>query len=188
MVCMTATRTAALAWFLVAAACGPAQADTPSPTATTTATTTAGEPGTALRPEAVRGEVPDRARIADYVIDARLDAEQHQVTGTVRISWRNTSTRAVDSLPLHLYMNGFRAEDTAWMSEARGAHRGVQQSKDGAWGYIDLKAARLLGRGRDAELGQIEAGRGAVAARGRASDRDRGGGPGLGATRRRRAR
>lgn len=163
MVCMTATRTAALAWFLVAAACGPAQADTPSPTATTTATTTAGEPGTALRPEAVRGEVPDRARIADYVIDARLDAEQHQVTGTVRISWRNTSTRAVDSLPLHLYMNGFRAEDTAWMSEARGAHRGVQQSKDGAWGYIDLKAARLLGRGRDAELGQIEAGRGAVA-------------------------
>ncbi len=149
MVCMTATRTAALAWLFVATACEPA-APVGGPAVA--------EPTQALRSAALRGEVPQQAKIADYVINARLDAELHQVSGTVRISWRNTSRRAVDSVPLHLYMNGFRAEDTAWMSEARGNHRGVQQGKAGAWGYIDLKAARLLGRGREAELGAIEAG------------------------------
>ncbi|MBK9755613.1 MAG: M1 family metallopeptidase [Nannocystis sp.] len=126
------------------------------------ASTPVPEPAQALRPEALRGEVPARARVVDYVIDARLDAEQHRITGTVRITWHNTSTRAVDQLPLHLYMNSFRAEDTAWMSEARGSHRGVQQTKAGAWGYIDVTAARLLGRGPGPELGELETGRGPV--------------------------
>lgn len=167
MVSMTATRTAALACLMglsMAAACGGAPSVDLGPAVTGPTATPSAEPSAALRPESVRGEVPQKAHVVDYVIDARLDAEQHQVTGTVRISWRNTSSRAVDSLPLHLYMNGFRAEDTAWMSEARGAHRGVQQSKTGAWGYIDLKAGRLLGRGRDAELGAIESGRGPLVA------------------------
>ena len=170
MVSMTSTRIAALACLWLAAACGPAACAGSPPSVSSSSSSSASasadpvaEPTAALRPEAVRGEVPAKARIADYVIDARLDAELHQVSGTVRISWRNTSSRAVDSLPLHLYMNGFRAEDTAWMSEARGTHRGVQQGKAGAWGYIDLKAARLLGRGRDADLQKLEAGRGPVA-------------------------
>jgi hypothetical protein len=100
-------------------------------------------PETGLREPARRGEVPEEARVADYFIDARLDEEEHRIDATVRITWRNPTSRTVTQMPLHLYMNAFRAEDTVWMREARGRHRG--QARDAsAWGYIDVSAARLL--------------------------------------------
>ena len=154
MVEMPAPRRAALALLLAAAACDPPRpADLPVP-----------EPAAALRPAELRGAVPPTARVADYVLDARLDTELHQVRGTARITWQNRSATAVDSLPLHLYMNAFRADDTAWMLEARGTHRGALQGKEGMWGYIDLKAARLLGRGRAADFERPEGARGPVVA------------------------
>ena len=148
MVDMTATRRTALASLLgpllaLAACVAPTPADSGPPVA---------EPTQALRPPDLRGSVPTESRVTDYVIDARLDAELHQVRGTVRITWRNRSSRAADSVPIHLYMNSFRAEDTAWMLEARGTHRGVRQGDEGRYGYIDLTAARLVGRGRAADL------------------------------------
>lgn len=151
MVERSPARQAALAFLLAtAAACDPpAPISAPVP-----------EPTAALRPPELRGTVPAAARITDYVLDARLDADKHQVAGTVRITWRNTGATAVDRLPLHLYMNAFRADDTAWMLEARGSHRGARQGKDGLWGYIDLKAARLLGRGAAADFKQPEGVRG----------------------------
>ncbi|MCA9715892.1 MAG: M1 family metallopeptidase [Myxococcales bacterium] len=105
------------------------------------------EPSAALRPPEARGHVPSDARVADYVIDARLDADEHQVTGTVRITWRNRTSRTVDDLQLHTYMNAFRAEDTAWMREARGGHRGSSLAHEDdapGWGYVDLLAVRRL--------------------------------------------
>ncbi len=105
------------------------------------------EPSEALRPEGVRGHVPGDARVADYIIDARLDAELHQVKGTVRLTWRNRSSRTVDDLQLHTYMNAFRAADTTWMREARGGHRGqnlAHEDEGAGWGYIDILAVRRL--------------------------------------------
>ncbi|MDC0666564.1 M1 family metallopeptidase [Nannocystis radixulma] len=111
------------------------------------------EPSEPLRPPDVRGPIPDGIKLADYVLDASLDAEKHTVSGTARITWRNSTRSPVDALVLHLYMNGFRAEDTAWMAEARGAHRGARQGKgDGKWGYIDVRAARLLAHGPAADF------------------------------------
>ncbi len=105
------------------------------------------EPTTALRPVPQRGAVPADARIADYVLEARLDAEQHRLTGSATVTWRNTTSRTVDSLPFHLYMNGFRAEDTAWMQTSRGSHRRNAQQEEGAWGYINVHSARLAASG-----------------------------------------
>ncbi|MCP3959496.1 MAG: M1 family metallopeptidase [bacterium] len=101
------------------------------------------EPTSALRPAPDRGPVPADARIADYELEARLDAEAHRIEGSARLTWRNTTSRTVDSLPFHLYMNGFRAEDTAWMATSRGNHRRSAQSEEGAWGFIDVTAVRL---------------------------------------------
>jgi hypothetical protein len=109
------------------------------------------EPGDPLRPDEARGEVPAKARITDYQIEARLDAESHAIEGKARITWRNRTSRTVDTLPFHLYMNGFRADDTAWMSEARGGHRG-QKRKKGSWGYIDIKRIAKLGQAPHAQL------------------------------------
>lgn len=137
---------------LALAACDPAA---PPPVAVP-------EPTAALRPLAVRGAAPEEAHVVDYVIDARLDADTHQVAGTARVTWRNRSRRAVASAPLHLYMNAFRADDTVWMLEARGTHRSSRQGDHGKWGYIDLKAARLLGRGQAAGFDDLEGSRGAA--------------------------
>jgi hypothetical protein len=109
------------------------------------------EPATGLRDEAHRGEVPLESRIADYYIDATLDAEEHRIDGTVRITWRNRTRRTVKQVPLHLYMNAFRAEDTVWMREARGRHRGQSRDKQ-AWGYVDVKTVKKLAQGHVEDL------------------------------------
>ncbi len=114
------------------------------------------EPASALRPEDVRGRVPEQARIADYVIDASLDAEEHRITGSARITWHNRSSKSVGTLPFHLYMNAFRAEDTTWLREARGSHRGQKQGEEGTWGYIDVKGVNLVSSPQAADLGHPE--------------------------------
>jgi hypothetical protein len=103
------------------------------------------EPAEALRPADRRGEVPDAARIADYELEATLDADQHRITGKAILTWRNRTTRTVEDAAFHLYMNAFRTDDTRWMEEARGAHRGEEMNRD-AWGYIDIASVRWLGQ------------------------------------------
>ena len=104
------------------------------------------EPVSALRPETLRGTIPADARIADYELTARLDAEKHTIDGTAKVTWRNTTTRTVTTLPFHLYMNAFRAEDTAWMRTSQGRHRDSAVAQEGTWGYIDVDSVRLLTR------------------------------------------
>ncbi len=109
------------------------------------------EPASALRPESERGAVPADARIADYELEARLDAEAHTVDGSARVTWRNTTSRTVTTLPFHLYMNGFRAEDTAWMTSSQGQHRDSEVGEEGTWGYIDVRSVKLVGGNPGAE-------------------------------------
>ncbi len=104
-------------------------------------------PTQALRPAGERGVVPAESRITDYQIEARLDAEAHRVRGSARVSWRNTTQHTVDTVPFHLYMNGFRAEDTAWMRTSAGRHRSSEQEEEGAWGYIDIGEVRRVSPG-----------------------------------------
>ena len=101
------------------------------------------EPSTALRDASLGGGGSEAARIADYRIEASLDTETHQVQGTARVTWRNATDLTVDTVPFHLYMNGFRSEDTAWMRSSRGRHRSSSQEEKGAWGYIDVESVQL---------------------------------------------
>ncbi len=110
------------------------------------------EPTEALRPESVRGSIPASSRVADYTIDARYDEELHQIDGRARIRWRNQGPGPVSELPFHLYMNGFRAADTAWMAQARGTHRANGQDPENPWGYMDVASVeRIGGPGTDGE-------------------------------------
>ncbi len=101
------------------------------------------EPSDPLRSVEQRGEVPEAARVADYWIDARLDAERHEIAGTLRLAWHNETQRSVDRLPFHLYMNGFRAEDSAWMNQARGQHRGQKFARD-RWGFVEVRKVEQI--------------------------------------------
>ncbi len=127
--------------WLIAASLALAACDEPTPTFDAIA-----EPEQALRPEAKRGVVPEQAHVVDYWIDARLDEHTHEIHGVLRMAWRNRTKRSVDRLPFHLYMNGFRAEDTAWMTSARGSHRGQDFAHE-RWGFIDVARVELLAQG-----------------------------------------
>ncbi|MBV1861194.1 MAG: M1 family metallopeptidase [Nannocystaceae bacterium] len=100
------------------------------------------EPTEPLRPTEQRGALPEHARVTDYAIDAKLDEENFLIEGLERITFRNTSPVALDHLAVHLYMNAFSAEDTAWMAEGRGSHRTSGQGRDTPWGRVVLTSIR----------------------------------------------
>lgn len=124
---------AALAHLAVAAACD--RAPPPSRPADDQWRPDPGEP---LRPPSERGTIPDDAHVVDYVMTARLDAEEHRIDGTATITWTNTSSIPIDAIPFHLYLNGFRAENTAWMRDGRLSSRTSMQGGKHPWGYIDV--------------------------------------------------
>lgn len=103
------------------------------------------EPTQALRPEALRGHVPADARVVDYALTARYDEDLHQIDGRARITWRNRGPAAIEQMPLHLYMNGFRSPETAWMRQARGQHRGQRLDAKDPWGYVDVASVERVG-------------------------------------------
>jgi hypothetical protein len=82
-------------------------------------------------------------RVVSYRIDATLDAAKHAIDGKQQLTWRNRSDRAIGSIYLHMYLNGFEGEGSTFFSERRvlAAHsraRGVAEVKKGEWGHIDL--------------------------------------------------
>jgi hypothetical protein len=103
---------------------------------------TVDEPTDPLRPQPQRGEVPADAHVVDYVMEATLHPDERRIDGKSSIHWRNTSSVATDRIEMHLYMNGFRAEDTHWMQQGRGSHRGNRQDTEAPWGYCDVTEVR----------------------------------------------
>jgi len=80
---------------------------------------------------------PKSPRIANYDIDVRLDAAARLLHGHEILRWRNTANHAVEELQFHLYLNGFRNNQSTFMRESGGRHRGESLSKEG-WGYIEI--------------------------------------------------
>jgi hypothetical protein len=87
---------------------------------------------------------PHSPRIAGYRIDATLDSAAKRIAATETIRWRNTGTEPVSELPLHLYMNAFKNEQSVFMKESRGHHRRAKMAKD-RWGWIEVPSIKLDG-------------------------------------------
>ncbi len=82
--------------------------------------------------------------VADYTLRATLDPVAHSVHGEGTITWRNTSTAPVRELWLHLYLNAFKNDRSAFLRERVGG-RGNTVPDD--WGWIDVH--RFVVRARD---------------------------------------
>src|ERR1043165_5242044 len=94
---------------------------------------------------ALRGGGAARSpRIASYKIEARLDTVRHQITATETLTWTNTGTGAVDSLPFHLYLNAFKNEQSLFMRTSHGELRQAKASDTG-WGYIQIDSVHVAG-------------------------------------------
>jgi hypothetical protein len=83
--------------------------------------------------------------VADYTLRATLDPTLHTVHGDGTITWRNTSTKPVREMWLHLYLNAFKNERSAFFRERVGG-RGSAAPED--WGWIDVR--KLVLRAGDA--------------------------------------
>ena len=92
----------------------------------------------------LRGGSARSTRIANYKIDARLDAARHQIAGTETLTWTNTGASAVDSLPFHLYLNAFKNEKSLFMRTTHGEMRGAHAS-DSGWGWIQIDSLMMGG-------------------------------------------
>lgn len=91
-------------------------------------------------------EHPPR-RVVEYNLSVRLDAEKKRITGRMVLYWRNTSPRPAHFLPFHLYMNAFKNEESLFMRESHGTHRGYRLEA-GEWGFIEVSRVRVDGRDR----------------------------------------
>jgi hypothetical protein len=87
---------------------------------------------------------PHAEDVVDYTLRATLDPIAHSVHGEGTITWRNTSTAPVRELWLHLYLNAFKNEKSAFFRERVGG-RGSAAPED--WGWIDVH--RFVVRARD---------------------------------------
>jgi hypothetical protein len=101
------------------------------------------------QPPAGRGDSTDDATLAphaddivDYKLVATLDPLTHTVHGEGSILWRNRSPEPQSELWLHLYLNAFKNERSAFLRERVGG-RGSIPPED--WGWIDVRKLGLHG-------------------------------------------
>ena len=82
-------------------------------------------------------------RVVDYQIEATLDPVKHTIAGQQKLRWRNRSAQAVSSVYLHLYLNAFEGEHSTFFTEKRKLDKGFRsgvETRDGEWGYIELRS------------------------------------------------
>lgn len=80
-------------------------------------------------------------RVVQYAIDVTLEGREKTLSGSERLTWRNTSSGAVQEIQFHMYLNAFRNTESTFMRES-GARRSVAL-REGGWGWIDLLSLRL---------------------------------------------
>ncbi|HEU0091071.1 MAG TPA: M1 family metallopeptidase, partial [Vicinamibacteria bacterium] len=92
-------------------------------------------------------------RNANYTIDARLDAEQHTIQGSLILEWRNTTGQPQSVLPFHLYWNAFRNTlSTSARGEGRRSARVSRGRETRGFGYIQIASVHQLTDGAEADL------------------------------------
>ena len=91
---------------------------------------------------------PLSPRIANYEIDARLDAGQHRVSAREVLTWRNTADEPVGDLYFHLYLNAFANTRSSFMREMGERVRDWMRDKPDGWGYLGIAALHVDGDDR----------------------------------------
>ncbi len=85
---------------------------------------------------------PRPERLASYRIEARYDAATHKIEATQVLTWTNGGQSSVETLPFHLYLNGFKNESSLFMRSSGGRHRG-ERADERAWGWIEVPSIRI---------------------------------------------
>lgn len=91
--------------------------------------------------------IPDSA--ISYWIEVRLDPETRELEGRETITWTNTLTEPVVSIPMHLYLNAFSNEASSWHRYSMSARFGLDtilERFDDPWGWSEPDSIRQRGQ------------------------------------------
>ncbi len=95
---------------------------------------------------ALAEQVSSAPDVASYRMDVRLDPTTKTVSGTGQITYRNPSTEILNELWVRLYLRAFRSDDTVWMRESGGSHRGYGANAEQRG---DIEVTHLASGGQD---------------------------------------
>ena len=102
---------------------------------------------------------PRSPRNANYTISAKLIPATRTIDGTLRLRWKNITSRPAESLRFHLYYNAWRDDRSTWMRErslSLSAADEVRRRGD-EWASIDISSLKVGagdGAGADQEVSQ----------------------------------
>lgn len=94
--------------------------------------------------QATVSDKPLSERRVSYTMVVSLDPDARTVTGTERLTWRNPDSVPVTELQFHLYLNAFKNENTTFMKESGGVHRGNVAGDDDPWGGVDVTRMQIV--------------------------------------------
>lgn len=86
-------------------------------------------------------------RRVSYAIQAELNPETQTITATQRMTWRNPDKVPVSELQFHLYLNAFKNEQSTFMKESGGEHRGFSSSDPNRWGQLEIERMQWMPNG-----------------------------------------
>ncbi|MCB9512437.1 MAG: M1 family metallopeptidase [Deferribacteres bacterium] len=88
------------------------------------------------------------ARIANYTIDARLDADTRIVSGTEVIKWRNATSKPTQELQFHLYFNAWRNTNSSFLNSVRYRTQfRDNEYRENDWGYQEIHSIKIKSDG-----------------------------------------
>lgn len=77
-------------------------------------------------------------------MDVSLDPATKTVKGTQRLTWRNPDSVPVQELQFHMYLNAFKNNESTFMKESGGVHRGASATVENPWGGIDIFSMKVV--------------------------------------------
>jgi hypothetical protein len=95
---------------------------------------------------------PLSPRNASYSIDVRLDPASRTITASETITWRNVTSRSVDSLRFHLYWNAWRDDRSTWQRERALVRTPARDIRPGDRASIDISSLRVTGSSGPVDL------------------------------------
>ncbi len=87
---------------------------------------------------------PLSRRLVSYTMDVTLVPDTRTVTGTERLTWRNPDSVPVSELQFHLYLNAFKDENSTFMKESGGVHRGNRAEDADPWGGMQITRMQIV--------------------------------------------
>ncbi len=81
---------------------------------------------------------PLSPRLANYQIDVRLDTKHKKLYGNEILHWKNSSTDNINFLQFHLYLNGFKNNQSTYLQGEGGRTNSAFLEEENGWGWIDV--------------------------------------------------